>query len=86
MTWCRACAARMSRDNDELTLRERDGSDWWMHVAGFPGSHVVIRKTDAGIWRRTCPPHAGHGRRRMQPDVLLPAPPTSGSGLACAAC
>lgn len=32
-------------DNDELSLNpeHRDGSDWWMHASGCPGSHVVIR-------------------------------------------
>jgi len=36
-------------DNDELTLKERDNKDWWMHVAGCPGSHVVIRNTAEGL-------------------------------------
>jgi predicted ribosome quality control (RQC) complex YloA/Tae2 family protein len=36
---------KKAEDNDELTLNPqyRDGSDWWMHAAGCPGSHVVIR-------------------------------------------
>ena len=36
---------KKAEDNDELTLspEHRDGSDWWMHAAGCPGSHVVIR-------------------------------------------
>lgn len=36
---------RGSADNDKLSLdpQLRDSRDWWMHVAGHPGSHVVIR-------------------------------------------
>ena len=36
---------KKAEDNDQLTLSPdyRDGSDWWMHAAGCPGSHVVIR-------------------------------------------
>ena len=36
---------KKAEDNDQLTLspEHRDGSDWWMHAAGCPGSHVVIR-------------------------------------------
>lgn len=36
---------KKAEDNDELTMNpeHRDGSDWWMHAAGCPGSHVVIR-------------------------------------------
>jgi predicted ribosome quality control (RQC) complex YloA/Tae2 family protein len=32
--------------NDELTTRFAKLSDLWLHVAGHPGSHVVIRKPD----------------------------------------
>jgi len=36
---------RKAEDNDELSCnpKHRDCSDWWMHAAGCPGSHVVIR-------------------------------------------
>jgi predicted ribosome quality control (RQC) complex YloA/Tae2 family protein len=36
---------RRAEDNDELSCNpeHRDGPDWWLHVAGHPGSHVVIR-------------------------------------------
>lgn len=36
--------------NDLLTFRYAKGSDWWLHVQGFPGSHVVIRTS------KTAPP------------------------------
>ena len=36
---------RTSSDNDEVSCdpKCRDAADWWMHAAGCPGSHVVIR-------------------------------------------
>eukprot|EP00802_Teleaulax_amphioxeia_P015601 Tamp_15692.p1 GENE.Tamp_15692~~Tamp_15692.p1 ORF type:complete len:372 (+),score=70.21 Tamp_15692:165-1280(+) len=44
---------RGAKDNDELTLKERDNNDWWLHVSGCPGSHVVIRNTAEEIPRET---------------------------------
>jgi predicted ribosome quality control (RQC) complex YloA/Tae2 family protein len=34
------------RSNDFLSLKIADASDLWFHVAGFPGSHVVLRCND----------------------------------------
>ena len=36
---------RRAADNDELSCdpAHRDAADWWLHAAGCPGSHVVIR-------------------------------------------
>jgi predicted ribosome quality control (RQC) complex YloA/Tae2 family protein len=34
---------RNSRENDELTFRVAAPDDFWMHVADYSGSHVVIR-------------------------------------------
>jgi predicted ribosome quality control (RQC) complex YloA/Tae2 family protein len=47
---------RTSSDNDEVSCNPdcRDSKDWWMHAAGCPGSHVVIRYTgDDGPPRET---------------------------------
>lgn len=30
-----------AKENDELTMTS-DPREWWMHVSGYPGSHVVI--------------------------------------------
>ena len=35
--------------NDELTTRFAKLSDIWLHVAGHPGSHVVIRRPDKTV-------------------------------------
>ncbi len=36
-------AGRSARDNDALTFGEAHPRDWWMHVSGTPGSHVIVR-------------------------------------------
>lgn len=33
-------------DNDTLTFKVAAGVDFWLHVAGVPGSHVIIRNPD----------------------------------------
>ena len=42
---------RGASDNDELSCNpaHRDGPDWWLHVAGVAGSHVVIRSHDDSL-------------------------------------
>jgi predicted ribosome quality control (RQC) complex YloA/Tae2 family protein len=32
--------------NDQLTFRVADPQDFWLHVAGVPGSHVIVRNPD----------------------------------------
>ncbi len=36
-------AGRTDRDNDILSLRTASPRDWWFHVKGMPGSHVILR-------------------------------------------
>jgi len=42
---------RGANDNDELScdLKYRDADEWWLHVAGQAGSHVVIKSTDDNL-------------------------------------
>lgn len=37
---------RGDRDNDVLTFRVAEPRDFWLHVAGCSGSHVVVRNPD----------------------------------------
>lgn len=34
------------RDNDHLTFAVAEPLDFWLHVAGFAGSHVVVRNPE----------------------------------------
>lgn len=36
-------AGRSDRDNDYLSLKLARPKDWWFHVRGMPGSHVLLR-------------------------------------------
>ncbi|MEC8024228.1 MAG: NFACT RNA binding domain-containing protein [Myxococcota bacterium] len=35
-------AGRTASDNDRLSIKVARGNDWWFHVRGMPGSHVVL--------------------------------------------
>ena len=37
-----AWAGRTARDNGYLSLKVARNDDWWFHVKGMPGSHVVL--------------------------------------------
>ena len=37
---------RTSADNDRLTFRVARPRDFWLHVSGFAGSHVVVRNPE----------------------------------------
>ena len=37
---------RTDADNDRLSLKVAQQNDWWFHVHGMPGSHVLLRARD----------------------------------------
>ena len=39
-------AGRTQEDNDRLSLKASRANDWWFHVRGMPGSHVVLSVPD----------------------------------------
>ena len=39
-------AGRTDADNDRLSLKVARANDWWFHVSGQPGSHVILRVPD----------------------------------------
>lgn len=41
-------AGRTDADNDYLSLRLARPRDWWFHVRGMPGSHVVLQVGERG--------------------------------------
>lgn len=36
-------AGRTSKDNDFISMKVAGQNDWWFHVKGVPGSHVLLR-------------------------------------------
>ena len=43
-------AGKTDADNDLLSIRYAHPNDWWFHVHGMPGSHVLLR------WREDATP------------------------------
>ena len=56
--------------NDRLTFEIADPEDFWLHAAGYAGSHVVIRNLDgaelppAGVLERAATLAAWHSKAR----------------------
>lgn len=36
-------AGKTDQDNDRLSLKTAKPNDWWFHIRGMPGSHVILR-------------------------------------------
>ncbi len=41
-------AGKGDADNDRLSLKVARPNDWWFHVRGMPGSHVVLQVDELG--------------------------------------
>jgi len=41
-----AMAGKTDQDNDLVSFRLSRPSDWWFHVSGMPGSHVLLRHVE----------------------------------------
>jgi len=39
---------KSARDNDRLSVRVARPNDWWLHAAGYAGSHVIVRRPEDG--------------------------------------
>ena len=37
-------AGKTDADNEALSLKTANPEDWWFHVRGMPGSHVILRQ------------------------------------------
>lgn len=63
-------AGRTDDDNDQLSLRMAAPNDWWFHVKGLPGSHVVLRvpsgqEPDRSILKQAAAIAAYHSKARQ---------------------
>lgn len=59
----RVLAGRSDMDNDELSLGIASQDDWWFHVRGMPGSHVILR----------CPPGTEPDRETLKRAAAIAA-------------
>ena len=54
---------RTDADNDDLSFQVARPDDWWFHVRGMPGSHVILQ----------CPPGADPDRETLQRAAAIAA-------------
>jgi predicted ribosome quality control (RQC) complex YloA/Tae2 family protein len=62
-------AGRSDADNDILSIKLAAPNDWWFHVRGTPGSHVVLkarpgREPDRGTLRQAAAIAAYHSKAK----------------------
>lgn len=69
-------AGRNDQDNDHLSLRMAKPNDYWFHVRGLPGSHVVLRvpageEPDSATVKAAAAVAAWHSRKREAKQVAV---------------
>ncbi len=62
-------AGRSDEDNERVSLKLARPNDYWFHVRGMPGSHVVLRvrddaEPDRGVLERAAAIAAYHSKAR----------------------
>jgi predicted ribosome quality control (RQC) complex YloA/Tae2 family protein len=65
----RVLAGRTDEDNDLLSLRLAAPNDWWFHLKGQPGSHVILhvesgRDPDRSVLKQAAAIAAFHSKAR----------------------
>ncbi len=71
-----AIAGRTDDDNEYVSFRIARPDDWWFHVRGMPGSHVVLRgpageEADRATLKRAAAIAAHHSKARDGGDVAV---------------
>ncbi|HPF70669.1 MAG TPA: NFACT RNA binding domain-containing protein [Candidatus Krumholzibacteria bacterium] len=71
-------AGRTDQDNDRLSLKMAAPNDWWFHVRGLPGSHVVLRvpageEPDNATVKAAAAIAAWHSKKREAREVAVSA-------------
>ncbi|MFP4474305.1 MAG: NFACT RNA binding domain-containing protein [Desulfatibacillaceae bacterium] len=65
----RVLAGRTDQDNDLLSIKLARPNDWWFHVRGMPGSHVLLvadqeGEPDKAVLERAAAVAAWHSKAR----------------------
>jgi predicted ribosome quality control (RQC) complex YloA/Tae2 family protein len=71
-------AGRTDLDNDRLSLKIARANDWWFHVKGLPGSHVILQvpageEPDSATVKAAAAVAAWHSRKREARQVAVSA-------------
>lgn len=72
----KALVGRTDADNDELSLTLARPDDWWFHVRGMPGSHVILQsrpsdEPDRQTLKRAAAIAAYHSKARQAGSVAV---------------
>ena len=67
-------AGRTDADNERLSLKVARPDDWWFHVRGMPGSHVILQgppgtEPDRETLKRAAAVAAYHSKARAGGEV-----------------
>lgn len=67
-------AGKKDQDNDHLSLKVAKANDWWFHVRGMPGSHVILQvpageEPDNATVKRAAAIAAWHSKKREAKQV-----------------
>ncbi len=62
-------AGKTDYDNDYLSIKSAKANDYWFHVKGMPGSHVILRtakgeKPDKSVLKKAAALAAYHSKAR----------------------
>jgi len=74
----RVLAGRSARDNDYVSLKVARPNDWWFHVRGMPGSHVVLKvpagtEPERDVVKQAAAVAAWHSKKREASQVAVSA-------------
>lgn len=69
-------AGKNDQDNDYLSLKIAKANDWWFHVKGLPGSHVVLQvpageEADNNTLKLAAAVAAWHSKKRESNQVAV---------------
>ncbi len=69
-------AGRNDQDNDQLSLKIAKANDYWFHVKGLPGSHVVLQvpageQPDNNTLKAAAAVAAWHSKKRESKQVAV---------------
>lgn len=69
-------AGKNDQDNDHLSLKMAKANDYWFHVKGLPGSHVLLRvpageEPDNGTIKAAASVAAWHSKKREAKQVAV---------------
>ena len=69
-------AGRNDQDNDYLSIKMAKANDYWFHVKGLPGSHVILQvpageEPDNGTVKAAAAVAAWHSKKRESKQVAV---------------